>query len=315
MFISVLVASGILQMLGVHAMPMRRSTTKLTAAQIDQFTPFTHWVGAASCPASVTKTWTCGAHCDAHPGFNTTAAGGDGGEIPFWFVGFDPDLQAVMVGHQGTDFSDPASVFNDVKFLKSPLDANLFPGVPEGVEAHDGFKTAHARSAADVLNAVKTTMSTHSTNKIVTVGWSQGGALALLEGVYLHLTLPQADVDVYGYGMPRVGNQEWANFVDQTMPGKVTRITNQDDPVPTLPGRSFPLEYHHVSGERHITNDGSWVLCPGQDSTDSQCSTGQLGGINVFHTDPHDHAGPYNGIFVTCSNTPVKLPGDRRSNV
>ena len=35
-------------------------------------------------------------------------------------------------------------------------------------------------SAADVLNAVKATMTAHNTNKIVSVGWSQGGALALL---------------------------------------------------------------------------------------------------------------------------------------
>ncbi|KAH8833452.1 Alpha/Beta hydrolase protein [Flagelloscypha sp. PMI_526] len=314
MFILGFVIFGALQMLVVQARPIRRSTTKLTAADIEQYTPFTHWVGAASCPASATQNWTCGVHCDAHPGFNTTASGGDGDKTPFWFVGFDPDLQSVIIGHQGTDFSKAGSRKNDFDADKVPADSNLFPGLPKGVEVHEGFRDAHARSATDVLTAVKTTMSTHSTNKIVTVGWSQGGAISLLEGVHLHLTLPQADVSVYGYGMPRVGNQEWADFVDQSMPGKITRITNQDDPVPTLPGRFLPLSFHHVSGERHITNDGSWVFCSGQDNTDSQCSTGQLKFTNLGHIDPHDHAGPYNGIFLTCNNTPVKIPILDRSN-
>ncbi|KAH8833453.1 alpha/beta-hydrolase [Flagelloscypha sp. PMI_526] len=305
MFLSSLVIYSALQILAVQAMPKPRSTTKLTAAQIEQYTPFTHWAGAASCPPSVTQTWTCGAHCNAHPGFNTTASGGDGGSIPFWFVGFDPELRAVIVGHQGTNFNNWNSAFNDLLFFKSPPDPSLFPGIPKDVKIHDGFKAAHFRSAADVLNAVKATMSTHNTNKIVCVGWSQGGALALLDGVHLHLTLPQADVDVYGYGAPRVGNVQWANYVDQVMPWKVTRITNQDDFVPTLPPRGFGFDYHHTSGERHIANDNSWVYCPGQDNTDSHCSTGQLAGIHIVHADYHDHAGPYNGVFLTCGNNPI----------
>ncbi|KAH8826112.1 lipase class 3 family protein [Flagelloscypha sp. PMI_526] len=260
MFIQHLLIFGALHLLGLQARPRPRSTTKLTQSEIDEFTPFTHWVGAASCSSSSTRTWTCGVHCDAHPGFNTTAAGGDGGSTPFWFVGFDPTLQAVMVGHDGTDFSNLKSIFVDANFPKSPLDPNLFPGLPNGVEAHSGFKDAHARSATDVLNAVKTTMSTHSTNKIVTVGWSQGGAISLLEGLHLHLTLPQADVSVYAYGMPRVGNAEWADFADQRMQGKIIRITNKHDVVPTLPNSD---EYHHVSGERYIKDDNSWVLCSG----------------------------------------------------
>ncbi|KAH8833454.1 lipase [Flagelloscypha sp. PMI_526] len=305
-FIPTLVIYAALQILGVQAIPMRRSTANLATADIEQFTPFTHWVGAASCPASVTKTWTCGPHCDAHPGFNTTAAGGNGGDTPFWFVGFDPELQAVMVGHQGTDPSKLKSILTDLRFSKVPIDSNRFPGVPNGVEVHNGFQIAHANSAEDVLNAVKTTMSTHGTNKIITVGWSQGGALALLDGVHFHLTLPQADVSVYGYGMPRVGNRAWANFVDQAMPGKVTRINNKDDPIPTLPGRGKGQEYHHVSGERHITDDGSWVFCPGQDNSDSKCTTGRLESFFklLFRHDLSDHPGPYNGIFVTCSNKP-----------
>ena len=45
-------------------------------------------------------------NCNANPGFITEASGGDGGSTQFWFVGYDPTLQEVIVSHQGTDTSN-----------------------------------------------------------------------------------------------------------------------------------------------------------------------------------------------------------------
>ena len=42
-----------------------------------------------------------------------------------------------------------------------------------------------------------------------------------------------------------------------------TRVNNKEDPVPVLPPIPF-FEYHHVSGEIHIGDDGVWVYCPGK---------------------------------------------------
>ena len=61
--------------------------------------------------------------------------------------------------------------------------------------------------------------------------------------------------------MPRVGNQAFADFVDGQLSGLVTHVNNQEDPVPTLPGRF--LGFHHVSGEIHIQDSGAWDNCPG----------------------------------------------------
>lgn len=46
------------------------------------------------------------ANCNANPGFVTVASGGDGSDTQFWFVGYDPTLQEVIVSHQGTDASE-----------------------------------------------------------------------------------------------------------------------------------------------------------------------------------------------------------------
>ena len=119
------------------------------------------------------------------------------------------------------------------------------------------------RTASAILSAVQRTLSAHSSASSVTVvGHSLGAALALLDGLYLSINLPNA-VRVVGYGMPRVGNQAFANWVDSSrLSGQVTHINNKKDPVPILPGRF--LGYHHALGEVHIADSNAWENCPGE---------------------------------------------------
>jgi hypothetical protein len=46
------------------------------------------------------------ANCNANSGFEPVASGGDGDSIQYWFVGYDPALEEVIVSHQGTDPDD-----------------------------------------------------------------------------------------------------------------------------------------------------------------------------------------------------------------
>lgn len=117
-------------------------------------------------------------------------------------------------------------------------------------------------TATTILSAVQRALSQHSVSSVTVVGHSLGAALALLDGVYLHLQLPSTSVRVVGYGMPRVGNQNFANWVDSNLGGQVTHINNEEDPIPIVPGRF--LGYVHASGEVHITDSGPWESCPGE---------------------------------------------------
>jgi len=43
------------------------------------------------------------ANCQANPDFVPIATGGDGSSVQYWFVGYNPSSQEVIVSHQGTD--------------------------------------------------------------------------------------------------------------------------------------------------------------------------------------------------------------------
>jgi len=266
----------------------------LSTAQIDTFSPFTHYASTAYCPASETLTWSCGANCDANPTFQPVASGGDGDSVQFWYVGVDPGLQTVVVGHQGTDPKKLMPLLTDADFFLDELDTNLFPGISSSLKVHNGFGEAHAETASDVLSAVQRALSQSNVNQVTLVGHSLGAALALLDGVFLPLHLPGVQFKVIGYGMPRVGNQDFANYVDANL--DVTHVNNKQDVVPILPGRF--LGFHHASGETHIQDDDSWVQCPGQDNTDARCTVGDV--KNIFEGSVPDHSGPYDGIIMGC---------------
>ena len=150
-----------------------------------------------------------------------------------------------------TDSSLSLADLTDGDLILGPLNSTLFPGLSSSILVHQGFANEHAKTAQTILAAVLTLLGQHSASSVVVVGHSLGAALALLELVYLPLHVPAGTrVSAFTYGMPRVGNAAFANYVDSTHNGNLTHINNKKDPVPIVPGKS--LGYVHPSGEVHI---------------------------------------------------------------
>ncbi|KAF9269341.1 lipase [Marasmius fiardii PR-910] len=274
----------------------RQSITTLSSAQVASFKPYSFYASAAYCQPANTLAWNCGANCQANPTFKPVASGGDGNSVQFWYVGYDPTLKTVIVGHQGTDFSKIDAVLTDASFVLVNLDSTLFPGVSSSVKVHSGFQDEQAKTATQVLAAVQKAISANSATTVTVVGHSLGAALALLDAVYLRLHLPSSTtVKMINYASPRVGNPDFADFVDSHLPG-ITHVTNKKDIVPILPGRS--LGFAHPNGEVHIKEDNTWASCPGHDNTSTQCIVGDV--PNIFEGTPSDHSGPYDGVKMGC---------------
>ncbi|OJA12302.1 hypothetical protein AZE42_08742 [Rhizopogon vesiculosus] len=274
----------------------RQSITALTTSQIDTFTPYTYYTSAGYCTNTQTLAWNCGTNCDANPKFKPVASGGNGDSVQYWFVGYDPNLHTVIVSHQGADASKILPIITDADFFLTGLDSTLFPGISSKIEVHNGFGGAQASTATNVLAAVKSTMSTYRTTSVTMVGHSLGAAISLLDSVYLPLWLPKGTTfRTIVYGLPRVGNQDFANYIDAN--AHLTHINNKEDMFPTLPGMF--LDFVHPAGEVHIQDSGEWAACPGQDNPSTQCIVGDV--PEFWDGNTRDHFGPYNGIELGCS--------------
>ncbi|KAI9440889.1 lipase class 3 family protein [Lactarius indigo] len=282
----------------VHGSPVKRQATPpLSSGQISSFAPFTHFASTAYCNPSTTINWSCGSNCQANSDFQPVASGGDGDGTQYWYVGFSPSHNNVIVAHQGTTPDHLLADPTDADFFLRTLDSSLFPGVPSSVEVHNGFASEQARTASTILSYVQQTLSAHGASSVTVVGHSLGAALALLDGVYFRVQLGSSvNVRVICYGMHRVGNQDFANWVDSHLGGQVMHVNNRRDPVPIVPGRF--LGFHHVSSEIHITDDGTWESCPGQDNISGLCIVGDVSYIWLGKKGDHD--GPYDGIEMGC---------------
>ncbi|KAG6860466.1 hypothetical protein C0995_010757, partial [Termitomyces sp. Mi166 len=113
----------------------------------------------------------------------------------------------------------------DLDFVLTNLDPTLFPGIDSSVLVHNGFANEQAKTASLILSAVQTAISAHEATKVTIVGHSLGAAIALLDGVYLSLHLDGVTFITIGYGLPRVGNQAFANYVDAHV--SLTHINNK----------------------------------------------------------------------------------------
>lgn len=236
--------------------------TQISSIQLADLAPYTEFARAAYCSPTIVTGWNCGQACEAVPGFEVSLTGGDGNNIQYYYVGYWPTENTVVVAHEGTDPTQLLSDLTDASVLMGPLDPVLFPGIDSSVEVHSGFANEHALTASIILEEVMSLISQYNTNSVTLVGHSLGGALAELDCVFMALNLPSS-IAIKGvtYGTPRVGNTAWAALFDSLI-SDFQRINNKEDIVPIVPGRL--LGFSHVQGEVHIVSDGYAVQCPGE---------------------------------------------------
>ena len=118
-----------------------------------------------------------------------------------------------------------------------------------------------------ILSYFNQTLAAHGTPSVTIVGHSLSAAIALFDGIYFRGYLyPSVNVRVIGYGMPRAGNQEVANWVDKHLvSGQVTHINaSTTRRTPSQFYLACFLRFHHPAGEIYLTVVGIWESCPGE---------------------------------------------------
>ncbi|KAF5379446.1 hypothetical protein D9615_006564 [Tricholomella constricta] len=261
----------------------------------------------AYCSSAAVTSWECGAPCESMGGgIEVLQAGGDDGLIPMYFVAHDSATESIVVTHQGTDRKNILSILNDVQLQLVKLNSTRFPGADEDIRVHEGFQKTFERTADSVLGGVQAALASKGVNKVLVTGHSLGAAMALMDALMLKQNLdPSVEIKATLFGLPRAGNAAWADFVDATLGDTMTRVSNQNDPVPTLPPRF--LGYQHPAREVHIRAVGAdgeatdTVACEGQEN--ENCSLGN----SVFDINIADHSGE-SGIPIPPFPFPFPSP-------
>ncbi|KAF1969411.1 alpha/beta-hydrolase [Bimuria novae-zelandiae CBS 107.79] len=121
---------------------------------------------------------------------------------------------------------------------------------------HSGFLESWNEVQDGVINAVKGAQAEFPDFKVVATGHSLGGAVATIAAAALRTI--DISVDLYTYGAPKSGNDEWAEFLGSTDKGMSFRVVHKHDLIPTLPPSiPFFMPYAHVQPEYYITTDNN----------------------------------------------------------
>jgi len=248
----------------------------------------------AYCSSSAVQSFQCGAPCDAlGSNIDVLQVGGNDGTVPMYFIAHDPSTNTIVVAHQGTDPENLLSLLNDAEIGLVDLNTTRFTAASgKGIQVHEGFQDTFERTADGVLAGVQSGLaSTGATNVLVT-GHSLGAAVATMDAMFLTENLDSSiSMTTSVFGLPRVGDQTWADFVDASLGTTLSHITNQNDPVPTVPpellGFVQPSQEFHITGVNSSGQATGIVACPGQDN--DNCSTGN----DILDASIANHLGPY----------------------
>lgn len=201
------------------------------------------------------------------------------------FVGVDPSRSQVVLSFRGTQ-----SIRNWITNLDLFTDDcdDLPVGEDSDCEIHSGFNEAWNQVKESVYTFIANASSTYPNHTLVVTGHSLGGAVGTIAAA--HLRAKGYALDLYTFGSPRVGNEDFVNFVNN-QEGNEFRVTHADDPVPRLPPSSLLLgSYRHTSPEFWLTVEdaatisasaikaSNFELCEGIDN--DACNAG-TDGLNI----------------------------------
>jgi predicted lipase len=135
----------------------------------------------------------------------------------------------------------------------------------KGALVHFGFQQTYTEGLRDIIQpAISTAAKTYPSYKIVFTGHSLGAALTELAAVDYHKNSANIDeqdrIRLINYASPRVGNQEWASFIDSlSFSKKSYRLARYGDIISHLP--PVLLSYRHSFQQYSILPNNQVLSC------------------------------------------------------
>lgn len=210
-------------------------------------------------------------------------------------VGIDASINSVVVVFRGSQ--NIKNFLTDARIRKIDYERHLC----KKCELHAGFLTSYRKLTDKGLEkAIAAAVKEHPGFGLLFTGHSLGGAVAIIAAVKFNEQHSGKAVKVYTFGQPRVGDGDYAKYVDS----KVTnffRVVHRKDLVPHKPAY---LAFYRHSGYEVWYKDGmraNYHLCRGESddcsnsigSSTFSFSVGDHSSLKYIQLDAHaDHPRP-----------------------
>ena len=147
------------------------------------------------------------------------------------------------------------NVWQDLLWAIQTQDEHAPAGCKVQKQYDNMWNSIKAQTLADL------TASSH-TKRLIITGISLGGGLAMLSYVDINHANIFDNIELIVYGTPRVGNKNWANWIQtQTNPDPV-HICIKGDPICSLPFCLTPICNYKHAGTGYKCNKKTQVCAP-----------------------------------------------------
>jgi hypothetical protein len=203
------------------------------------------------------------------------------------YIGILPNLQKIFVVFRGS--SSTRNWIEDFEIKKTEY--TTYPYC--NCKVHDGFYSSAKEVSNRTVEIVKLLHYKYKYDIIIT-GHSYGAAVSQL--ISLELLYNNIENEVYNFGQPRIGDNNFANFVN-TQQKNIWRITHNKDIVPHLPPiKGF--EFMHSCREVFEDETGNIKVCSENNCEDDSCSMQ----YKLKDTNTADHS-IYLGHNMNCESS------------
>jgi Lipase (class 3) len=169
-------------------------------------------------------------------------------------LGYDPEMNMIITSYRGS-----CTIKNFLEDGHQDLVAYEAAGCTD-CHVEQGFFFAYNTISKEVNSYVKTLHAKYPNAEVIVTGHSLGASQALYGAVdQILMGLP---VNVYTYGCPRSGDENFTNFFSSIVPGANMRAAFRDDPVPAIPSQVDG--FFHTGTEVHFYDCENFVIYPAE---------------------------------------------------
>jgi hypothetical protein len=215
-----------------------------------------YYASATFCEEYSLQSWYCGNACKQTPGVTSVTFVSEIFQGTFGFVVYNNNTNSITVAFRGS--YNTANWYLDLDYFFTPYETG-----PEGAEVHRGFYDAYLGLSYQVIDAVRGYLRDHPDATIQVTGHSLGASIATFAALDIKEQIkPSNKFDFYTFGSPRVGNENFTNYLWTQFPDYY-RVTHTNDIVPHLP--AVEMGFNHAGHEvwyYDYDNVSLFKICP-----------------------------------------------------